>query len=220
MCGRFSITTPIEEVRRRFKVDIADGLYQPRYNVAPGQEMPVIPEENPHQAEYFRWGLIPHWAKDAKIGNRLINARAETVAEKPSFRTPFKKHRCLVLADGFYEWDKKSPKHIPYRIILKNQEPFAFAGLCDYWKDEKGKEIKSFTIITTQANSMVSKIHNRMPVILSRDAEAKWLDSEAGAGELKSFLKPYPSEKMEAYQISTLVNNPRNNTEEVLMRNV
>lgn len=216
MCGRFSITTPIEELRQRFKAEIEEGLYKPRFNAAPSQDMLVIPEESPHQASLFHWGLIPHWAKDSKIGNHLINARAETVAEKPAFRTPFKKHRCLVLSDGFYEWDKKSAKHVPYRIILKGQEPFAFAGICDYWKDEQGKETKSFSIITTQANNLISKIHDRMPVILSEKTESEWLDPELDLKKAEKLLKPYPAKEMDMYQISTMVNNPRNDVSSVL----
>jgi putative SOS response-associated peptidase YedK len=216
MCGRFSISTPLEELRERFDVTIPESLYKPRYNAAPSQDMLVIPEEMPHEADLFHWGLIPHWAKDPKIGNHLINARAETVAEKPVFRTPFKKHRCLVLSDGFYEWDKKSTKHVPYRLILKGQEPFAFAGICDYWKDEKGKEIKSFSIITTKANSLISKIHDRMPVILPQESEAKWLDPELDLKKAEKLLKSYPAKGMDMYTISTLINNPKNDVSQVL----
>lgn len=216
MCGRMSITTPIEELRWRFKVEISDKLYKPRYNAAPSQDILVIPEESPHRASLFRWGLIPHWAKDPAIGNRLINARAETVAEKPAFRTPFIKHRCLVLSDGFYEWDKKSAQHIPYRVILKGQKPFVFAGLCDYWKDDKGNEVRSFAIITTEANSLVSKVHDRMPVILPREAEEEWLDPRLDLDKAKKMLTSYPSNEMEMYPVSTLVNSPKNDTAEIL----
>jgi putative SOS response-associated peptidase YedK len=209
MCGRFSIATPWQELKKRFDAEIPEGFYKPRYNAAPGQDMLAIPEETPHRADFFHWGLIPHWAKDPKIGNRMINARAETVAEKPSFRTPFKKHRCLVLADGFYEWDKRSTKHVPYRIILKNDQSFAFAGLCDYWKDEKGKEVKSFTIITTKANSLVSKIHDRMPVILPKEKEQTWLNPGLDLKEAEKMLEAYPSREMKMYPISILINNPK-----------
>ena len=208
--------TAIEELRQRFKVEIADGSYRPRFNAAPSQDLLVIPQKSPHKASLYRWGLVPGWAKDPKIGNQLINARAETVADKPAFRTPFEKHRCLVLSDGFYEWDKKPAHHVPYRVILKEQEPFVFAGLCDYWKDETGKEIQSFTIITTEANSLVAKIHDRMPVILPRDAEEKWLDAGLDLKKAQSMLKAYPSGEMEMYPVSTIVNNPKNDMAAVL----
>ena len=216
MCGRFSITTTWEELEDRFAVDIPQDLYKPRYNAAPSQNMLVIPEETPHQADFYRWGLIPHWAKDAKIGNRLINARAETIVEKPSFKSSFEKHRCLVLADSFYEWDKKSAKHVPYRIILQGGKPFAFAGIYDYWRSVKGELIKSFAIITTQSNDLLSKIHDRMPVILSKEDEARWLDSALELKNAKELLKEYPSNEMEMYPVSTLVNNPRNDMADVL----
>ena len=216
MCGRFTMTSPWELLRERFGVDIPEMQYHFRYNAAPGQDLWVIPEETPNQAQLFHWGLVPFWAKDPKIGNRLINARAETVAEKPAFRTPFRKHRCLVLADGFYEWDKKGTKRVPYRVVLKDERPFAFAGICDYWKDEKGKELKSFSIITTDANEMIAKIHDRMPVILSKKDEKVWLDPGLDITEAMKMLHPYPAEEMKMYPVSTLVNKPENDLPEVI----
>jgi putative SOS response-associated peptidase YedK len=210
------MTSPWEMLRERFGVDIPEMQYHFRYNAAPGQDQWVIPEETPNQAQLFHWGLVPFWAKDPKIGNRLINARAETVAEKPAFRTPFKKHRCLVLADGFYEWDKKGAKRVPYRVVLKDERPFAFAGICDYWKDEKGKELKSFAIITTDANELISKIHDRMPVILSPEDEKVWLDPGLDIAEAMKMLHPYPSEEVKMYPVSTLVNKPENDLPEVI----
>src|SRR4030042_3983427 len=133
MCGRFSIATPIEELRERFKAEPPKTEVKPRYNAAPGQNMLVITSETPKQMSFFHWGMVPSWAKDPKIGYKLINARAETLAEKPAFRHAFQKRRCLVLADGFYEWDKKRKTHVPYHIYLKGHKPFAFAGLCEYW---------------------------------------------------------------------------------------
>ena len=216
MCGRFTMTSPWELLRERFGVDLPEMQYHFRYNAAPGQDLWVIPEETPNQAQLFHWGLVPFWAKDPKIGNRLINARAETVAEKPAFRTPFRKHRCLVLADGFYEWDKKGVKRVPYRVVLKDERPFAFAGICDYWKDEKGKELKSFSIITTDANEMIAKIHDRMPVILSPEDEKVWLDPGLDITEAMKMLHPYPAEEMKMYPVSTLVNKPENDLPEVI----
>jgi putative SOS response-associated peptidase YedK len=210
------MTSPWELLRERFGVDIPEMQYHFRYNAAPGQDLWVIPEETPNQAQLFHWGLVPFWAKDPKIGNRLINARAETVAEKPAFRTPFRKHRCLVLADGFYEWDKKGAKRVPYRVVLKDERPFAFAGICDYWKDEKGKELKSFSIITTDANDLISRIHDRMPVILSPKDEKEWLDPELEITKAVEMLHPYPAEEMKMYPVSTLVNSPKNDLPEVI----
>ncbi len=185
-------------------------------STAQGQDQWVIPEETPQQAQLFHWGLVPFWAKDPKIGNRLINARAETIAKKPAFRTPFKKHRCLVLADGFYEWDKKGAKRLPYRVVLKNEKPFAFAGVYDYWKDEKGKELKTFAIITTDANKLISKIHDRMPVILSKKDEKIWLDPDLDLTKAMEMLHPYPAKEMKMYPVSTLVNKPENDSLEVI----
>jgi putative SOS response-associated peptidase YedK len=216
MCGRFSIATPIEELRDRFGAEPPKDDFLPRYNAAPGQNMLVIPEETPYQMALFKWGLVPHWARDPKIGNRLINARAETLKEKPAFRHAFQKHRCLVLADGFYEWDKAGKTRVPYRIALKDDRPYAFAGLCEYWKDEKGKELKTFTIITTNSNSLVSKIHDRMPVILEPKDEKKWLDPKIDLRDLEKLLKSYPVSDMKTYPISSLVNNPMNDVPQIL----
>ena len=216
MCGRFSLTSPWELLKERFAVEIPVNDYRLRYNAAPGQNLWVIPEETPYDAQLFKWGLVPFWAKDPKIGNRLINARAETIAEKPAFRTPFKKHRCLVLADGFYEWDKKGAKRVPYRVVIKDEHPFALAGICDYWKDNKGNELKSFSIITTDANQLISKIHDRMPVILSRKDETAWLDPDLGIIQALKMLRPYPAKEMKMYPVSTLVNNPKNDLPQVI----
>ena len=216
MCGRFTMTSPWELLKERFEVDIAESEYRLRYNAAPGQDLWVIPQTTPNQAQLYHWGLVPFWAKDPKIGNRLINARAETVAEKPAFRTPFRKHRCLVLADGFYEWDKKGAKRVPYRVVLYDKKPFAFAGICDYWKDKDGNELKSFSIITTDANDLIARIHDRMPVILSRKDEKVWLDPGLDINEATKMLHPYPAEEMKMYPVSTLVNSPKNDSIEVI----
>ncbi len=216
MCGRFSLTSPWELLKERFVVDIPVNNYRVRYNAAPGQNLWVIPEETPRDAQLFQWGLVPFWAKDPRIGNRLINARAETIAEKPAFRTPFKKHRCLVLADGFYEWDKKGARRVPYRVVMKDEHPFALAGICDYWKDNKGNELKSFSIITTDANRLIAKIHDRMPVILSRKDEKVWLDPDLDIIQALKMLRPYPAKEMKMYPVSTLVNNPKNDLPQVI----
>ena len=167
----------------------------------------------------MKWGLIPFWAKDPSIGNRMINARAETVAEKPSFRNAFTRRRCLIVADGFFEWRKEGKTKTPMRIILKNGEPFGFAGLWETWKSPEDELIRSCTIITTTPNEVMEPIHNRMPVILPRDAEAQWLNvSVTDTGVLRELLVPYAASELEAYEVSTLVNAPRNDVPDVLAR--
>lgn len=216
MCGRFSNYTPLEILRERFKADPPDEPVYPRYNAAPGQRLLVIPMDDPHKMHLAKWGLIPHWAKDPKIGNSLINARSETLKEKPAFRGSLQKGRCLVLADGFYEWSSTTGKKIPYRVELENRKPFAMAGLCSTWKDPEGKEIDTFTIITTNANETVGTIHDRMPVIFNREQEIHWLDPLLDYPEVKDYLLPYSQKDMEIYSISTLVNSPKNDMAEVL----
>jgi putative SOS response-associated peptidase YedK len=216
MCGRFSIFTPIQELKHRFEVDPPDEPYIPRYNAAPGQKLIVIPMEDPKKMHLYKWGLVPHWAKDDKIGYRMINARAESLKEKPAFRGPLQKGRCLVIADGFYEWKAEGARKTPYRIELKDRKPFAFAGLTSRWKDEKGEELDTFTIITIEANAAIGKIHDRMPVILQKEWEGKWLDPHIELQETDKFLIPYSESDMEIFPISTLVNSPKNDTAEVL----
>ncbi len=209
MCGRYLITTPVEAIRQIFGVDQRPNL-APRYNVAPTQSVPIIRlGEAGRELVTVRWGLVPFWAKDLKIGARMINAKAETVAEKPAFRDGYKRRRCLVLADGFYEWKKLDGRKQPYLIRLKTAEPFAFAGLWADWKDtESGERIESCTIITTEPNALTAKIHNRMPVILPPPAHELWLDPEAADG--RSLLCPFPAEAMEAFPVSPRVGNVKN----------
>jgi putative SOS response-associated peptidase YedK len=161
---------------------------------------------------FYQWGLIPAWSRDEEIGLRMFNARAETIDEKPSFRGPFKHKRCLVPADGFFEWDKS---HNPFRFTLKDDEPFAFAGLCETWEHD-GRTINTFTIITTKANGLIEDIHDRMPVILRREDEADWLDQELNLEAAKQMLKPYPDKKMVFYPVDKLVNLAKNDSPEVI----
>ncbi len=209
MCGRYLITTPVEAIRQIFQVDQRPNL-APRYNVAPTQSVPIIRRgEAGRELVTVRWGLVPFWAKDLKIGARMINAKAETVAEKPAFRDAYRRKRCLVLADGFYEWKKIDGGKQPYLIRLKSAEPFAFAGLWADWKDkESGERIESCTIITTEPNALAATIHNRMPAILSPDAYDLWLDPEAADGQ--SLLLPFPEAAMEAFAVSPRVGNVKN----------
>ena len=216
MCGRITLTTDKDDLQSRFGyVNPSGDLFTPRYNIAPSQNCPVVTvNEDKRVLIMMRWGLVPFWAKDVKSGYNLINAKAETLKEKASFRTPFKKKRCLVLADGFYEWthsEKKGAKQ-PYRFVLKNRQPFAFAGLWDEWSNPEGEKLLTFTIITTTANELMESIHDRMPVILHEKDEGIWLDPQlADTDKLSQLLKPYSSKEMEAYKVSTFVNSPKNN---------
>jgi putative SOS response-associated peptidase YedK len=216
MCGRFSLIKTAEEIEERFGVSIDKDFYRPVYNAAPSMKMAVITNNEPGKINFYRWGLVPFWAKDVKIGYKMINARAETLLEKPAFRSAFKTKRCLVISDGFYEWKKDSSNKIPYRITLKNNSLYAYAGLWDQWKDAEAMTLSTFTIITTSPNYLMSNIHDRMPVILEADDERKWLDQSAGDNALLEMLRPYQSERMNSCAISSLVNNPRNNSEEIL----
>jgi putative SOS response-associated peptidase YedK len=179
---------------------------KPRYNIAPSQEAPVVVDEGGRALRLFRWGLIPAWAKDAAIGSKLINARCETVPDMPSFREPFKKRRCLVVADGFYEWAGGKPM----RVVLRSHRSFAMAGIYDVWRDPGGREVRSFAIITTEAAGALRAIHDRMPVILDSGAEEPWLDAEADAKDLRRLLVPCNDELLDAYEVSNLVNAPGN----------
>lgn len=218
MCGRFSLTLDLTELLRRFEFE-GDWLeLEPNYNVAPTQNvLTVIDDGENRRGGFMRWGLIPHWAKTPTIGSRMINARAETVAQKSAYRSAFKRRRCLVLADGFYEWQRMGRARTPMRITLESGEPFAFAGLWALWKDPEGNTVPSCTIITTEANDLLHPIHNRMPVILPKDLEQFWLDRDVqNVAALESALNPYPSELMHTFPVSTLVNSVRNNTPEVM----
>ncbi len=193
---------------------------EPRYNIAPTQLVPTVLRKLEHsdrQFQMLRWGLIPSWAKEPGIGARLINARAETVTEKPSFRTAFRHRRCLVVADGFYEWQRQERKKQPFYFRLQDGKPFAFAGLWEHWEAPDGELIESCTILTTAANELLRPIHDRMPVILDRKDYDLWLDPTVQKIEpLQHVLRPYQSEAMISYQVSTAVNNPANNSPECI----
>ncbi len=221
MCGRYSLTQGVEVLQLRFAFMEEDFDLKPRYNIAPSQNAPVVMvEDEGRRLRMMRWGLVPSWAKEASIGNKMINARSETLAEKPSFKKSLKQRRCLVLADGFYEW--QAPKEgkgrkTPMRILLKSREPFAFAGLWDLWKDPDGDELLSFTIITTQANDLIKGIHERMPVILAPEEEEIWLNAGSDQTDrLLSLLDPYPAKAMDVYEVSTAVNSPSNDRPECI----
>ncbi len=214
MCGRFQLSVKGKHISERFNVEVFDEMYNPRYNCAPSQNLPVITNAEPGKLSFFKWGLVPFRAKDPKISFKLINARAESISEKPAFKNAFKKRRCLIPANGFYEWRKDENK-TPFRVFLKNEELFAMAGIWETWKDSGGRSVHSFSIITTQANPLVEKIHNRMPVILHPEDEEAWL-KENDETVLKKLLVPFETDKMEAYPVSKKVNSPANNSPELI----
>jgi putative SOS response-associated peptidase YedK len=217
MCGRYTyFPAEFSDLRLTWNVDEVSGLnLEPRYNIAPTQEAPVIVHANGKRTlELFRWGLIPWWAKDPAIGNQMINARAETLGEKPAFKYLLEKRRCLVLADGFYEWRKEGKQKVPMRFKLKSGEPFAFAGLWDSWKQPDGNLLCTYTIVTTEPNEVLRPIHNRMPAMLSNEDAQKWLTVDDEITHALTLLKPFPAGAMEGYDVSPLVNNPRNDLPE------
>ena len=220
MCGRFVYYSDPGAIQQRFDVIGEVPAAGPTYNVTPGYVLPVITRQSPNRASLMKWGLIPFWAKDPGIGYKTINARAEGIETKPTYRKPIRSQRCLVPANGFYEWQKvaQSGKEVkvPHYIRLLDQEVFAFAGLYDIWRDAEGQETWTFTIITTEPNELMAQIHNRMPVILPREHESAWLDGATALPQVLAMLKPYPAARMEAYPVSTLVNNPRNDTSQLI----
>jgi putative SOS response-associated peptidase YedK len=219
MCGRFTLTVDPADLQDVFGDFIFPTQFAPRYNIAPSQPVLAIPNDGKNKADFFLWGLIPSWAKDPTIASKLINARGETVAEKPSFRGSFKYKRCLISADGFYEWKAEAGKKAktPYFIHMKNRKPFAFAGLWDEWHSPDGNMLRTCTIITTSPNELMSDLHNRMPVILDKSQFADWLNPMPQTLEnLIHLLQPFPAEKMSAYPVSTLVNAPSNDRAELI----
>ena len=219
MCGRFTLHSRLNLLLQQFAIEAGPDL-APRYNIAPTQLAPVVRVPNvgvPRQMVALRWGLVPFWAKDLAIGNRMINARAETVASKPSFRSAFKKRRCLVPTDGYYEWKKVGKAKQPYFIRKADETPFAMAGLWESWHTGKEDAVETFTIITTEANEATTAIHDRMPVIVSPDDYEMWLDPEfEGQEPLQALLRPYESGDMALDPVSTHVNSPRNEDAECI----
>jgi putative SOS response-associated peptidase YedK len=217
MCGRYVLTTDLRDLQARFDFDGAGLAVRPRYNVAPTQEALTVVqgEDGARHGELMRWGLVPVWAKDPSVGSRMINARAETVGEKPAFRSAFKKRRCLVLASGFYEWRREGAKKTPMFIGLKSGEPFAFAGLWGGWKRPDGEWLHSCTILTTAPNELMAPIHDRMPMILPREAEAGWLGPDLQ--DPLALLGPYPADGMRTFAVSDLVNSPKHDRPECVL---
>jgi putative SOS response-associated peptidase YedK len=217
MCGRYTITVTEEELMLRFMLEESTPFYAPRYNVAPSQLVPaVINDGEENKLVQLRWGLIPFWAKDAKIGYKMINARVETVAEKPAYRTSLKTKRCIIPADGFYEWKITEDGKQPMRILMKSGELFGMAGLYDTWESPEGEKISSCTIITTSPNKTMEGIHDRMPIILRTQDEATWLDRSIQDVRLLQdlIIKPYPDVEMRVYPVTKAVGNVKNDSPE------
>ncbi|YCI79107.1 SOS response-associated peptidase [Bacillus sp. R1-10] len=221
MCGRFTLFTDIEEIKERFDIQGSfDEEYQFSYNIAPSRSvLSVINDGVRNRLGYLRWGLIPFWAKDEKAGYKMINARAETIAEKASFRNAYMKKRCLIIADSFYEWKKTPERKIPMRIKLKNHAPFGMAGLWESWKSPEGISVYSCSIITTVPNELMTSIHDRMPVILKPEDEKDWLNPSINdPAYLQQYLKSFDSEQMEAFEVSTDVNSTKNNSPNLIQQ--
>jgi putative SOS response-associated peptidase YedK len=218
MCGRFTITLDASIFQEELELGAMPQGWVSRYNVAPSQPVPVVTSEKDRKVEWMLWGLVPSWAKDPQIGQKMINARSETLLEKPSFRNAFQRRRCLILADGFFEWLRpagKSGAAIPYYFRRKDMRPFAFAGLWEFWESSQGDQLLSTTIITCQPNSLVQKIHQRMPVILSDDNRWEWLKNHE-KDKLQNMLVPYDENLLEGYEVSRLVNSPKKDQAEII----
>ncbi|WP_340701341.1 SOS response-associated peptidase [Brevibacillus borstelensis] len=218
MCGRFTIITDPVIMMERFILDEIAFHLEPRYNVAPSQMIPaIIADKGKRRIGQLKWGLVSSWAQDEKIGYKMINARAETLQEKPAFRNLFARKRCLILADSFYEWRQTEKGKQPMRIMMKNEEPFAFAGLFDTWTGPDGQKVHTCTIVTTKPNEVVKDIHDRMPVILRQEDEAIWLDRDNfDADLLQSLLVSYDADQMRAYPVSAMVGGPKNDSPECI----
>ena len=220
MCGRYTLTHETASLCRRFSCEAGGLTLSHRYNMAPGQEGAVVVGQKGRRLGLMRWGLIPPWAKEAASGYKMINARAETVAAKPSFKGPLARRRCLVLADGFYEWQRQAGRKAktPFRFVLAGEEPFALAGLWERWAGPEGREILSYTIITTPANELIQSVHDRMPVILDPDDERPWLDPTlTDPTLLTKLLKPFPAAKMAGYPVSPAVNSVKNDDPDLIL---
>jgi putative SOS response-associated peptidase YedK len=219
MCGRYTQRADAKKLAEAFGVAEVPAV-EPRYNIAPTQQiLGVYESADGRQMRFYKWGLVPSWAKDASMGSRLINARSETVAEKPAFRDAFKKRRCIIPADGFYEWQKTEGRKQPFFFCLRDESPFGFAGLWERWEGDGGQVINSCTILTTEANEVLRPVHERMPVILHRDDYELWLDADVRKLDLvREVLRPYPAEEMKSYPVSPSINSPRSQGAELIER--
>jgi putative SOS response-associated peptidase YedK len=212
MCGRYTLHHKPVEIEERFEIDLEGDEFGARYNIAPSQNVLTVRKKDAREVAFCKWGLVPYWAKDPAIGNKMINAKAETLAEKPSFKYALSKRRCLIIADGFYEWKKqgKSPSQ-PLYIRRRDGGLFAFAGLWEEWKTPEGDRLPTCTIITTEPNELIAQFHHRMAVILKPEDEAAWIDPKMTVADVLPLLGPYPSEELEAFPVSKAVNSPSSN---------
>lgn len=219
MCGRYTLAAEVEPLQARFQFETPVPDYAPSYNIAPSQGvLAVIRDEDANRAGLLRWGLVPSWAKDPKVGYRMINARAESAAEKPSFRRALRQRRCLVLADGYYEWQRRDGHKIPMYMRLRSHEPFAFAGLWERWRGADDTTLVTCTILTTEANEWIQPVHHRMPVILDPSQEALWLDRSVTEPDvLQPLLEPLQADILEAYAVSSQVNAARYNAPDCIV---
>ena len=217
MCGRYTLTADAKAIQQAFDLDNITANLQPRYNIAPSQSVAVISNQNPKELTYMKWGFVPSWSQDPATGNKMINARSETAAEKPAFRSAFKRRRCLIPADGFFEWTTQDKKRVPMYIHLEDHAVFGFAGLWDVWQGPDGSELQTCTILTTEPNDLIRPLHHRMAVILDPDTYDLWLSpDELPADMLMPLMTAYPSEKMRVYEVSTQVNRPANDNPSVI----
>ena len=215
MCYRFVRESNIAEIAREFDVDEIEEDISPSFNVSPTHNVPALINDGVRRIEVLRWGLIPPWAENISIGNKLLNARGETITEKPSFRLAFKKRRCLIPATGYYEWKREGSNKTPMFIHLKDEKIFGMAGLWERWTSPSGEQINSFTIITIAANDWLKPVNDRMPVIIPKDQVALWLDSTGRSeDDLMHMLKPYDADLMEKHKVSSVVNSPKNDSPE------
>lgn len=215
MCGRYVLSATPEDLQRVFELTDLP-VIQPRFNIAPTQPVVMITTDAPHDLNFALWGLVPGWSKDPKAGAKMINARSETAAEKPAFRSPWKYRRCLIPATGFYEWKVVNDAKQPNYIYLKQEPIFAFAGLWDVWRSADGDELVTCTILTTDANPMMKTLHDRMPVILPAAARELWLDKRADVNALRDLMRPYPEQDMTYHSVSRAVNTPANDFAELI----
>ncbi|KOY14156.1 SOS response-associated peptidase [Paenibacillus xylanivorans] len=218
MCGRFTIINPLESIKERYLASDAKGFdYRPNYNVAPMQFIPsIIATSNGNRLGSLRWGLVPSWAKDDKIGSKMINARAETLTEKPAFRRLVSSKRCIIPCSGFYEWKMDGSGKQPMRILMKDESIFSLAGLYDTWLDPDGNKLSTCTIITTEPNILMAEIHNRMPAIIRPQDEAEWLNRETDKKIVVGLLRPFAADEMRAYKVDSSVGNVKNNEKELI----
>jgi putative SOS response-associated peptidase YedK len=216
MCGRYTLTLPLALVAEELGLDRPEFEVEPRYNIAPTQRLPVLAAELPRHLQLMRWGLIPSWAKDLSVGSKMINARAESLAEKPAFRAALRQRRCLIPADGFYEWQATGLGKIPQHIHLTSRDLLTFGGLWESWRDGEGRELRTFTIITTVPNALMATIHDRMPVIIAPADRARWLDPQATPAQVQALMAPLPDGLLETQAVGDLVNSPRNEGPDLL----